>query len=297
MLATAIQEYVRERRLRRRWGIFFKLTLFLFFGGAAIAYFTVDESLVSGEHTALVEIDGIIGPDDLSADQVNQGLLNAFSAASSVGVILKINSPGGTPVQAAQINAEITRLKALYPDKPVYAAVTDVCASGGYYIAVAADEIFAHPSSIVGSIGVLMNGFGFVGAMEKLGVERRLIAAGENKALLDPFSPVILAQKHHAQTIIDEVHQQFIHAVKAGRGDRLSSNDSEIFSGLFWSGKTAMELGLVDRFGDVQLIARELLGAETLVDYSYRPAFVEQFADQVGTTLHSLLFGRSMQLQ
>ncbi len=297
MLASAVQEYVQEQRLRRRWGIFFKLVLFLFIGGAIIVQFTEDEAMVGGEHTAMVEINGIIGPNDLSADNINQSLRNAFSAASSVGVILRINSPGGTPVQAAQINEEITRLKVLYPDKPVYAAVTDVCASGGYYIAVAADEIFAHPSSIVGSIGVLMNGFGFVGAMEKLGVERRLIVAGENKALLDPFSPVTRAQKHHAQTMIDEVHQQFINAVRSGRGDRLSGNESEIFSGLLWSGETALALGLVDRFGSTQLIAREILGAEMLVDYSYRPTFMEQFADRIGTTLSSMLLDRSIRLQ
>ena len=297
MLASAVQEYVQEQRLRRRWGIFFKLVLFLFIGGAIIAQFTEDETMVGGEHTAMVEINGIIGPNDLSADNINQSIRDAFSAESSVGVILRINSPGGTPVQAAQINEEITRLKILYPDKPVYAAVTDVCASGGYYIAVAADEIFAHPSSIVGSIGVLMNGFGFVGAMEKLGVERRLIIAGENKALLDPFSPVTRAQKHHAQTMIDEVHQQFINAVRSGRGDRLSSNESEIFSGLLWSGETALALGLVDRFGSAQLIAREILGAEMLVDYSYRPTFMEQFADRIGTTLSSMLLDRSIRLQ
>ena len=297
MLASAVQEYVQEQRLRRRWGIFFKLVLFLFIGGAIIAQFTEDETMVGGEHTAMVEINGIIGPNDLSADNINQSIRDAFSAESSVGVILRINSPGGTPVQAAQINEEITRLKVLYPDKPVYAAVTDVCASGGYYIAVAADEIFAHPSSIVGSIGVLMNGFGFVGAMEKLGVERRLIIAGENKALLDPFSPVTRAQKHHAQTMIDEVHQQFINAVRSGRGDRLSSNESEIFSGLLWSGETALALGLVDRFGSAQLIAREILGAEMLVDYSYRPTFMEQFADRIGTTLSSMLLDRSIRLQ
>ena len=297
MLAAAVQEYVQEQRLRRRWGIFFKLVLFLFIGGTIIAQFTEDETMVGGEHTAMVEINGIIGPNDLSADNINQSIRDAFSAESSVGVILRINSPGGTPVQAAQINEEITRLKVLYPDKPVYAAVTDVCASGGYYIAVAADEIFAHPSSIVGSIGVLMNGFGFVGAMEKLGVERRLIIAGENKALLDPFSPVTRAQKHHAQTMIDEVHQQFINAVRSGRGDRLSSNDSEIFSGLLWSGETALALGLVDRFGSAQLIAREILGAEMLVDYSYRPTFMEQFADRIGTTLSSMLLDRSIRLQ
>ena len=216
------------------------------------------------------------------------GLRRAFEADKSRGVILRINSPGGTPVQAAEINAEIVRLKGLYPDKPFYTVISDLCASGGYYVAVAADTIYANPSSLVGSIGVLMDGYGFVSTMEKLGVERRLITAGENKGLLDPFSPLIEDDVIHVKQMLNEVHQQFIDAVKTGRGDRLADDDS-IFSGLFWSGERAMELGLIDAFGDAGYVARDVIGTETLVDYTVRKSFLEQFSDQLGASLLSRL--------
>ena len=217
VLSMLAQDYLKERKSKRRWGIFFKSLLVIGIGTVIFAHFKPDSGMISGEHTALVELEGIIGPNSNSARAINRSLADAFAAENSVGVILQINSPGGTPVQAAQINEEITRLKALYPDKPFYVSIMDICTSGGYYVAVAADRIFAHPSSIVGSIGVLMGGFGFVEAMDKLGIERRLITAGANKAILDPFSPSNRADVEHARAMLAEVHEQFISAVKSGR--------------------------------------------------------------------------------
>ena len=289
-------DYLKERRARRRWGLVFKFLVLGYIAVTTYAWFQAADTEETAAHTAVVEIDGLIGPDSLSASIVNSSLADAFKASSSMGVIIKINSPGGTPVQAAQINEEIWRLKTEYPDKPVYAAVTDICASGGYYVAVAADQIYAHPSSIIGSIGVLMNGFGFVGAMEKLGIDRRLMTAGDNKGMLDPFSPVDPGQQRHAQVLIDEVHQQFIDAVRRGRGDRLRDN-GELFSGLIWSGESAMELGLVDNFGSVEQIAREVIGAENLVDYTYRPSFFEQFTREIGVSMVQSLLNQFVQLR
>jgi protease-4 len=248
-------------------------------------FYATRDNAVSKEHTALVELNGTIAPQGgVSADQTKQGLRQAFEATNSRAVILRINSPGGTPVQAAEINAEIIRLKGLYPDKPFYAVIADICASGGYFVAVAADTIYANPSSLVGSIGVLMDGYGFVGSMEKLGVERRLITAGESKGLLDPFSPLDASDVAHVEQMLDEVHQQFIDAVIAGRGDRLVEDDT-IFSGLFWTGERALELGLVDGFGDAGHVARDVVGTEHVVDYTVRQSFLEQFAEQLGVTL------------
>jgi protease-4 len=296
ILTILAQDYLKEKKYRRRWGMFIKLLVIVYIAVTTFAYFKTTNTVVSDEHTAIVELNGIIGPDALSADKINKSLRNAFEAEASVGVVLRINSPGGTPVQAAQINEEIWRLKARYPGKPFYAAVTDICASGGYYIAVAADEIFAHPSSIVGSIGVLINGFGFTESMEKLGIERRLMTAGKNKAILDPFSPVIPSDQRHAQAMLDDVHQQFIEAVRKGRGDRLG-DDPDIFSGLFWSGKKARQLGLIDQFGTAELIARDILGAEKLVDYTIKPSLLEFFAGEIGASISNTLLQNTISIR
>jgi protease-4 len=239
-------------------------------------------------HTALVELRGAISTaqGDVSADKLNASLRRAFEAKMSKGIVLRINSPGGSPVQSDLINAEIGRLRSLYPDKSLHVVVSDVCASGGYYIAAAADQIYANPSSIVGSIGVRMDGFGFVDTLDKLGVERRSLTAGDNKAILDPFLPVKENQRAHAKEMLAVVHQQFINRVKAGRGDRLSDNP-DIFSGLLWSGEQAKELGLIDEFGSLDYVAREVIGHEAIVDYSYKPDFLTQFAQDLGISIGS----------
>ncbi len=296
ILAVIAQDYLKERKSRRRWGLFFKLLVLVYISASLVIYFSDSDQSISATHTAVVEIDGIIGPGEVSASEINKSIKSAFEADSSRAVILMINSPGGTPVQAAMINEEVNRLKVLYPNKPVYAAISDMCASGGYYIAVAADEIYAHPSSIVGSIGVLMNGFGFVETMKKIGIERRLLTAGKNKSMLDPFSPVNFSQQNHAKKMLDDVHQQFIAAVKAGRGDRIS-DDPDIYSGLFWSGEKAKELGLVDEFGSAQHIARDIVGEKRMVDYTIRPKFIDAFAAELGVSISNTFLKMNMSMQ
>ena len=296
ILTMLAQDYLKERKSRRRWGWFFKGLIAVYIGFTLFAWFHTRDTTITDSHTALVELEGLIAPGSTNADEINDSLRRAFKAESSVGVVLRINSPGGTPVQAASINSEIQRLKNKYPDKPFYVVITDVCASGGYYVAVAADEIYAHPSSIVGSIGVRMDAFGFVGTMNKLGVERRLITAGENKGMLDPFSPVEPGQVVHAETMLNEVHQQFIEAVKKGRGDRLMSNE-DIFSGLFWSGERARELGLVDKFGGLGEIARDVLGADRVVTYNPKRSLLDEFARNVGSALSARLLEYGFQLR
>jgi protease-4 len=276
---------VNESRRTRRWNIFFKILLlgYLFLLLGIALWDGWDVKTVSGEYTALVDLDGVIATQELGvdADHVIEGLKAAFEDEAAKGVILRINSPGGSPVQAANINAEITRLREKNPDKPLYAVVSDICASGGYYVAVAADEIYASPSSIVGSIGVRMDQFGFVDLMEKLGVERRLMTAGENKGILDPFTPLSDADMLHAQSLLDRIHQQFIDTVKEGRGDRLK-DDPDIFSGLFWTGDQGLELGLVDGFGDMRFVAREVVGAEDIVDFTAEDNVWERLAMRLG---------------
>ena len=295
VLSMLAQDYLKERKSKRRWGIFFKSLLIIGIGTAIFAHFKPDSGMISGEHTALVELEGIIGPNSNSARAINHSLADAFAAENSVGVILQINSPGGAPVQAAQINEEITRLKALYPDKPFYVSIMDICTSGGYYVAVAADRIFAHPSSIVGSIGVLMGGFGFVEAMDKLGIERRLITAGANKAILDPFSPSDRTDVEHARAMLAEVHEQFVSAVKSGRGDRLQ-NDPQIFSGLFWSGASAMKLGLIDQFASSEGIARDVIGAEKLVNYTLRASLLDELTELAGASIVDTLMSGMLRM-
>ena len=275
----------KEQRRARRWGIFFKSLLFLYLFALLFIAFPggPDEPIATGGHTAVVEVRGVIAdttPAD--ADRVIKGLRRAFEHDDTEAVVVRINSPGGSPVQAGLIYDEIHRQRSAHPDTPLYAVVEDICASGGYYIAAAADEIYANRASIVGSIGVLMNGFGFVDAMDKLGVERRLLTSGENKALLDPFSPVDQGNVQHMQGMLDTIHQQFIQAVKDGRGDRLA-NDPALFSGLIWTGQEGLDLGLVDGLGDLRYVAREVVGAEELVDFTPKRNYLEQFARQFGS--------------
>ena len=282
---------IDEQRHARRWGIFFKLLLFVYLFALLFVGMGLFGKRETGadKHTALVEVQGVIGPNSLaSADNVTAGLQEAFKDKRTRGVILRINSPGGSPVQAGHINDEIRRLRAKYPDIPIYAVVEDICASGGYYVAVAADRIYINKASIIGSIGVLMDSFGFTGTMEKLGVERRLLTTGENKAFLDPFSPVDPKQKQHAQGLLDDVHQQFIDVVKKGRGKRLKETP-DLFSGLMWTGAKSIELGLSDGYGTVDFVAREVIKAEDIVDFTQKQNIAERFAKRFGAAMAEAL--------
>jgi len=290
VLEKVLMASLREQRAARRWKIFFR-----FVGLAIIAlilYAAIDFkgdvlTSTSGRHTAMVTLDGeIAAGTPASADSINASLQAAFADTSAAGVILKINSPGGSPVQAGIINDEIHRLRKLYPDKPFYVVVEEICASGGYYVAAAADKIYVDKASIVGSIGVLMDGFGFTGLMDKVGVQRRLYTSGSNKGMLDPFSPEVPRQKGYAEAMLKEIHQQFINVVKEGRGDRLKS-DPELFSGLFWSGERAVELGLADGLGSADYVARDLFKAEDIVDYTVKENIAERVAKRFGAAAGS----------
>lgn len=282
---------VKEQRSARHWGIFFKLLLFIYLFALlfiGMGWFGKKDSL-PGKHTALVEVQGVIAPGgSASADNIMAGLQDAFKDKRTQGVILRINSPGGSPVQAGHINDEIRRLRAKHPDIPVYAVVEDICASGGYYLAVAADRIYVDKASIIGSIGVLMDGFGFTGTMEKLGIERRLLAAGENKGFLDPFSPILDSQKEYAEKMLGEIHQQFITVVRQGRGKRLKETP-EMFSGLLWVGPQSIELGLADALGSVDYVAREVIKAEDIVDFTPRENIAERVARRFGAAMAETL--------
>lgn len=282
-------EGLTEQRRRRRWGIFFKVLGFAYLTFILLIAFDWPDSrdgLPDGKkHTAVVRLAGVISSrGDASAEHVVSGLQAAFEDKNTAGVVLLINSPGGSPVQAGIINDEIHRLRAKYPDTPIHAVVEDVCASGGYYVAVAADRIYVDKASIIGSIGVLMDGFGFTGTMDKLGVERRLLTAGENKGFLDPFSPQNAQHKAHAQQMLGEIHQQFIKVVRDGRGKRLKET-SDMYSGLMWSGARSVEMGLSDGFGTVDSIARDVFNAEDIRDYSVKPNFAEKLAKQFGADM------------
>ena len=293
---------LREQRAARRWNIFFRFVTFgLIAFGMWIAFgYSQQDAEVVGPHTALIEIEGTIEAGTSgSADAVIQALNRAYSDDSSVGVIIRINSPGGSPVQAGMINDEISRLRQEFPKKPLYVVVDEICASGGYYIAAAADKIFVNKASIVGSIGVLMDGFGFTGLMEKAGVERRLMTAGENKGFLDPFSPQSAKHRNYAQEMLNEVHQQFIDVVRQGRGPRLKETP-ETFSGLFWSGSKAVEIGLADGFGTVDSVARDELKVEDIVDYTQHEGLSERllkkFGGAVGTAVMTSIWNNSARL-
>jgi protease-4 len=282
---------LKEQRRARRWGIFFKLLGFAYL--TMLLLLVLDwrgqDGFASGKHTALVDVVGVIDPKgDASADRITESLQNAFKNKNTQGVILRINSPGGSPVQAGIIYDEIRRLRGIYPNVPMYAVVEDICASGGYYIAAAADRIYVDKASIIGSIGVIMDGWGFTGTMEKLGVERRALTSGENKAFLDPFSPVDEKQKRHAQSMLDEIHKQFIDVVRKGRGKRLKES-SDIFSGLLWTGARSVELGLSDGFGSVDFVAREVIKAEDVLDYTKKQDFTERFAKRFGAAMAGAL--------
>jgi protease-4 len=284
-----------ERRRARRWGIFFKFLTFAYLVVVLVALFPdewSDTAMGKKEHTALVELDGVIAADEkASADIVVTGLRDAFEDENTKAVILRINSPGGSPVQSSDIHKEILRLREKYPEIPLYAVVTDVCASGGYYVAAAADKIFVNESSVIGSIGVLMNGFGFVEAMDELGIERRLMTAGEHKGILDPFSPMTEFDKAHADRLLGSLHQAFIDAVKTGRGDRLKGEDAELFSGLFWGGEEGIELGLADALGSAGHVAREVVGVEEIVDFTAKEDPFERLAKRFGAAAGEA-FGR-----
>lgn len=282
-------ETLAEQKRRRRWGIFFRILGFAYLTFLIVAlgdWGGASDTLGDGKkHTALVQLNGVIkATGEASAEKITESLQAAFKDHGTQGVILRINSPGGSPVQSGIINDEIRRLRAKHPNIPLYAVVEDVCASGGYYVAAAADRIFVDKASIVGSIGVLMDGFGFTGTMDKLGVERRLLTAGENKGFLDPFSPQDAQHKQHAQILLDDIHRQFIDVVRKGRGKRLKDSP-ELFSGLMWTGAKSIELGLTDELGSVEYVAREVIKAEAIRDYTMRASLTERFAKQFGTDL------------
>lgn len=281
---------VRELAAKRRWSIFFKL-LWLALALLAFAWFNgwighgMSATERIGRHTALVKMDGEIADGTkASAENINGALAAAFRDADTVAVILNINSPGGSPVQSARIYNEIKRLRKDNPEKPLYVVVDELCASGGYFVAAAADKIYVDPSSLVGSIGVIYQGFGADKAMEKLGIENRSVTAGENKAFMDPFSPLKPEHKTHLEAMLVDVHQQFIKAVKDGRGTRLKDATPGLFSGLIWSGNKAIEIGLVDGTGSVGSVARDVVKAEDLVDYTVEENTFDKLARRIGAS-------------
>jgi protease-4 len=277
---------LQEQRAARRWRTFVRLAWLVFFVGLAwVALHRGDAaSDVSAPHTAMVEISGEISSGgDAGAEVVLGAVRAAFEDQGAQAVVLLINSPGGSPVQAGIINDELRRLKAQYK-KPLYAVVEETCASAAYYIAVSADRIFVDKASVVGSIGVLMDGFGFTGLMDKLGIERRLMTAGENKGFLDPFSPQSERQRAFTQAMLDQIHQQFVNAVKVGRGKRLKE-DADTFSGLFWTGQQAVELGLADQLGSMDFVAREIVKAEDIIDYTRRENVAERLVKRFGASV------------
>jgi len=285
-----------EQRRTRQWNAMFRL---MWFGLALLVFAAVmgwigkpdkDSMAASaGRHTALVDLEGVIAPGTkASADRMIKALDRAFKDSGTQGVVLRINSPGGSPVQAGYINDEIRRLRAKYPDTPLYVVVQDLCASGGYYVAAAADRIYVDKASLVGSIGVIINSFGFTGTMEKLGVERRAYHAGANKDFLDPFAPENPTQKEHAQRMLDNIHQQFINVVRQGRGKRLKENP-DTFSGLVWTGEQSVEMGLADGLGSLESVARDVIKAEKVVDYTPEENLFESLSRRVGTE-----FGESL---
>ena len=284
-LEHLLLENLKETRKARRWRAVFRILTLLIFIGVVLAVFDFNlpgRGMGTEKHTALVTIEGEISSSSLAnALDINSSLTSAFENESSVGVVLRINSPGGSPVQAGMMNDEIQRLRKLYPAKPLYVVVEDICASGGYYVAVAGDQILVDKASLVGSIGVIMEGFGFTGLMDKLGVTRRMIAAGSNKGMMDPFSKENPQQVEMIKTMIDEIHQQFIAVVKAGRGDRLKET-SEMFSGRVWNGEQAIKIGLVDGYGTVETVARDIFKAPDILDYTMKENFAERVAKRFG---------------
>ena len=291
VLEKVALQAIQEQRRARQWSALFKLLWFIFaflILAAMLGWIgrpDKDAAAMSvGRHTALVELEGVIGPESkASAEHVIKGLNRAFKDANTAGVVLRINSPGGSPVQAGYMNDEIRRLRAKYPDIPLHAVVQDLCASGGYYVAVAADRIYVDKASLVGSIGVIMGGFGFTGAMDKLGIERRAYTAGDNKDFLDPFVPENPEHRAHAQKMLNEIHEQFIKTVRQGRGQRLKETQ-DTFSGLVWTGEKSVELGLADGLGSAEYVAREVFKAEKIVDYTVEENYFEALSKRLGTS-------------
>ncbi len=287
---------LEEQRRTRQWGALFKLLWFILAFLVLSAWMgwigRPDKDSMSagvGKHTALVDLEGVIAPETkASAEKIIKGLNRAFKDANTQGVVLRINSPGGSPVQAGYINDEIRRLRAKYPNTPLFVVVQDLCASGGYYVAAAADRIYVDKASLVGSIGVIIGSFGFAGALDKLGIERRAYHAGDNKDFLDPFLPEKPADREHAQQMLDEIHRQFIAVVRQGRGKRLKETP-EMFSGLVWTGEKSVELGLADGLGGLEYVAREVIKAEKVVDYSPKDNVFEQLSERLGTQLGATL--------
>jgi len=292
VLEKVLLESIVEQRRARRWGIFFKIVLVLYVGaGLWLVASPLDgKARGGGSHTAVVDVVGtIVDGGDTNAGSLMEGLRDAAEDKRTKGIILRMNSPGGSPVQSAYVWEDIRRLKQERPDLPIYAVVSDLCASGCYYIASAADKIFVNASSVLGSIGVIMPGFGFVDALGKLGVERRVLTAGEHKALLDPFSPVSETERSHIQqNVLNAIHQQFITAVRQGRGDRLKETP-ELFSGLVWTGDQGIKLGLADDFGDVRRVAKAVVGAEKIVNFTQRQRWLERIGQKLGTSLGQTL--------
>jgi protease-4 len=284
-----------EQRRARQWSALFKLlwfALILLIVAASLGWLgrpDKDTMGTVGRHTALIELSGVIAPETrASAEKVIRALNRAFKDANTQGVVIRINSPGGSPVQAGYINDEVRRLRAKHPTIPVYAVVQDLCASGGYYVAVAADKIFVDKASLVGSIGVIIGGFGFVGTMDKLGVERRVYASGENKDFLDPFVPENPAHREHAKQMIGEIHQQFVNVVRQGRGNRLKESP-DLYTGLVWTGERSIELGLADGLGSLEFVAREVVKAEKVVDYTPEENVFETLSKRLGTNFGETL--------
>lgn len=282
ILTELTREALVEKRRSRRWSIFFRF-LFAALILAAILIPLLANLAPDGDsrHTAVVDVKGVIAEGmDASANNIISAMENAYEDNNTAGILLRINSPGGSPVQAGIVYDEIKRLREKHPDIPVHAVVTDVCASGGYYIAAAADNIYADKASIVGSIGVVAGGFGFVDAIDKLGIERRVLTAGENKVMLDPFQEQNGEHTAHFQTLLDDIHEQFINVVKEGRGNRLSS-EPDIFSGLFWTGEQSLDLGLIDGLSNEQRVATDIIGAEKRVEFSPQKDFAERLMDRL----------------
>jgi protease-4 len=279
------REALDEQRRARRWKMIrFFVVLVVFLLVVLLQPRDWGAKPSGSTYTALVELDGVISPDTVaSADNIVAGLRTAFENAATAGIILRANSPGGSPVQSRYIYDEIKRLRGKHPDKPLYAVIGDTCASGCYYVVAAADKIYASPSSLVGSIGVIMSTFGLTEAAKKLGVERRLYTAGESKGILDPFSPVRADERRHVQQMLDNIHKQFIQAVRDGRGKALKEN-KDTFSGLFWTGDQAKNMGLVDEFGSASFVAREVIKAEDIVDFTFRENVFDRFARRLSAS-------------
>lgn len=289
-------DYIKEKKRKRRWGIFFKCAFLLLFVTMIFIAWPKGRSAASKDlpHAALIDIRGaIFAGSKNSADNIVKGLRRAYRDKKTKGVILRINSPGGSPVQADYVFNEIIRLRAAYPKIKVYAVCTDACASAAYYIAAAADDIYANPSSLIGSIGVLYNGFGFTGVMQKVGVERRLVTAGKNKGLMDPFSPFTPQDQTFLQNMLDQVHLQFEQKVEEGRGKRLKK-DPEIFSGLFWTGTKAKQLGLIDGFGSPGYVARNVIKVKRIYNYTVKPSYLQRLAKQFGASFSEVFLSKMM---